>query len=145
MVIKEALRLFPPAPGFSRLCRSGDEVGGSRIPAGADVVVSPWATHRHPAFWEEPERFDPDRFAPERDVDRHRWAYLPFGGGPRACIGLHFSMLEMAIALAVLAQRFHVRPAPGTPELDSAGITLRPKRPVPIQLTDRIAGPCACS
>jgi cytochrome P450 len=137
MVIKEAMRLFPSAPGFTRRCETDDELGGYRIPAGANVLVSPWATHRHPAFWDQPERFDPNRFAPEREAERHRWAYFPFGGGPRACIGAHFSMLEMTIALAMLAQRFRLRAEPRRPRLDAAGITLRPAEPVPIQLTTR--------
>jgi hypothetical protein len=125
---------------IARLLGSPSAVQSSiryRIPAGANVVVSPWATHRHPAYWEDPERFDPDRFTAERNADRHRWSYFPFGGGPRACIGSHFATLETAIALAVLAQRFRVRADPGRPELDAAGLTLRPKRPVPIQLTHR--------
>ena len=135
MVIKEALRLFPPAPGFTRLCETGDQLGGYRIPAGVNVLVSPWATHRHPTFWAQPERFDPDRFAPEREAERHRWVYLPFGGGPRACIGSHVSMLEMTIVLAMLAQRFRLRAEPRRPRLDAAGITLRPAGPVPIHVT----------
>jgi cytochrome P450 len=132
MVIKEAMRLYPPAVGIGRRCRFGDEICGYRIPAGANVVISPWATHRHPEFWDDPEIFEPERFTPEREAERHRWAYLPFGGGPRACIGAHFSMLEMVIALAVLVQRFRFQTGPGRPKLDSAGITLRPQEAVPI-------------
>jgi cytochrome P450 len=68
------------------------------------VLLAPWVVHRHPQFWEEPERFDPERFTPEREKARHRYAWCPFGGGPRGCMGQHFSMLESVIALAVLVR-----------------------------------------
>jgi cytochrome P450 len=77
MAIKEAMRLYPPAPSWGRRAEAEDEIGGSRIPAGAHVVVSPWATHRHSAFWKDPEVFDPSRFAPEHEAARHRYAYFP--------------------------------------------------------------------
>jgi cytochrome P450 len=137
MAIKEAMRLYPPAPGFGRRAEAEDEIGGYRIPRGARVVVSPWATHRHAAFWEDPEAFDPSRFAPEREAARHRYAYFPFGAGPRACIGSHFALMEAVVALAVILQRFRLRAEPSRPVLDASGITLRPARPVPIGLAAR--------
>jgi cytochrome P450 len=100
-------------------------------------VVSQFATHRHPRFWENPEAFDPTRFTPERDHARHPHAYFPFGAGPRACIGSHFAMLEALIAIAVVLQRFRIHSDQKEVPLDTAGITLRPKGAVPIQLTAR--------
>jgi cytochrome P450 len=104
MVLKEAMRLYPPAWGIGRRVAGGDEIGGYAIPRGADVMVCPWVTHRHPDFWEAPERFDPERCTPAAEADRHRHAYFPFGAGPRACIGQYFSMLEAAILLAVIVR-----------------------------------------
>ena len=137
MVFKETMRLYPPGYALSRCATVDDVVGGYRIPAGSTVVLSQWATHRHPRFWVDPPRFDPERFSPEQEAERHRYAYFPFGRGPRACIGTHFAMLEGAIALAVLLQRFELQ-APQKPvEVDSIGATLRPKSGVPIRLTKR--------
>jgi cytochrome P450 len=136
MVLKEAMRLFPPAWATGRRTASGDEVGGFRVPPGADVVVSPWVTHRHPEFWEEPERFDPERFAPARDAARHRHAYFPFGAGPRACIGQYFAMLEGVIALAVLLREYDVESLAERVPL-APRITLHPAAPVPFRLRAR--------
>jgi cytochrome P450 len=137
MAIKEAMRLYPPAPGFGRRAEDEDEIAGCRIPRGARVVLSPWATHRHPAFWEDPEAFDPSRFVPKHEAARHRYAYFPFGAGPRACIGSHFALMEAIVALAVLMQRFRLRAARPRAPLDASGITLRPARPVLIELAPR--------
>jgi cytochrome P450 len=104
MAIKEAMRLYPPAYALGRLLNEDDEIGGYRIPAGSNVLVSQWATHRHPEFWPQPERFDPSRFSAEREAERHPYAYFPFGRGPRSCIGSHFAMLESVIAVAAVLQ-----------------------------------------
>ena len=136
MVLKEAMRLYPPAWGLGRRTVAGDSIDGFEIPPGSDVVVSAWVTHRHPAFWEDPERFDPERFAPEREAERHRHAYFPFGAGPRACIGQYFSMLEAVIALAVIAQRYELASATDRIPL-APRITLNPGAPVPCRLTPR--------
>ena len=117
--------------------RPSNEIGGYSIPAGSYVVVSQFATHRHPQFWDDAEAFDPARFTPERERARHPHAYFPFGGGPRACIGSHFAMLEATIAVAVLLQRFRIRSDQEDVPLDTEGITLRPKGAVPIQLAAR--------
>ena len=85
------MRLYPSAPLLGRRAVEEDQILGYRIPAGADVVVAPWVVHRHPDFWDQPHRFDPHRFVPEREKARHRYAWFPFGGGPRGCIGQHFS------------------------------------------------------
>jgi cytochrome P450 len=137
MAIKEAMRLYPPAFAIGRRAEVEREIGGYVIPACSHVVVSQFATHRHPEFWEDSEAFEPARFAPDREAARHRFAYFPFGGGPRACIGSQFAMLEATIAIAVLLQRFSVRSEHGPVALDTHGITLRPRGPVPIQLTPR--------
>ena len=137
MVLKEAMRLYPPVYALARRAEREDEIGGHRIPAGSLLVVSQWATHRHPGIWENPERFNPDRFTPAQEAARHRYAYFPFGGGPRACLGSHFAMQEAQIALAVLLQRYRIH-APLAPlPLDTTGITLRPKHAVPIELAPR--------
>jgi cytochrome P450 len=133
MVLKEAMRLYPPAYGFGRRTPTGDRIGPYDIEPGADIHVFPWVTHRHPRLWEEPERFDPERFSPERSAGRHPYAYIPFGGGPRACIGRHFSMLEATVALAGLVRAYELATpdaaVPVTPR-----ITLHPSGPVPCRL-----------
>ncbi|MGW4378268.1 cytochrome P450 [Kitasatospora sp. NPDC004531] len=135
-VLKEAMRLFPAAPSVGRRSVRASVVGGVEIPAGADVLIAPYVTHRHPDHWEDPERFDPDRFLPEREAARHRYAWYPFGGGPRACIGQHFSMLESVLALAVLLREFEVT-AVDTEVTLGQGITLEVRGPVRIRLTRR--------
>jgi cytochrome P450 len=137
MAIKEAMRLYPPAYALGRRSEAKTEIGGYVIPAGSNVLVSQYATHRHPQFWDDPERFDPARFTPEREEARHRYAYFPFGAGPRACIGSHFAMLEAVIAVAVLLQRCHVRSQLAEVPLDTQGITLRARGPVPLEVTAR--------
>ena len=137
MAIKEAMRLYPPAYALGRLSVTDNEIGGYLIPAGSFVAVSQFATHRHPRFWEDPETFDPARFTAEREAARHPYAYFAFGAGPRACIGSHFAMLEATIAVAQLLQRLRIRSGHERVPLDTQGITLRPKGPVPIQLAAR--------
>ncbi|TMD25828.1 MAG: cytochrome P450, partial [Chloroflexi bacterium] len=90
MVLEESMRLYPPAWAFARSAIDEDEIGGYLIPKGAYVLVFPATTHRHPDFWERPDVFDPERFEPSRAAGRHRFAYFPFGGGPRVCIGNQF-------------------------------------------------------
>lgn len=136
MVVKEAMRLYPAAYAIPRLTEEDDEIQGYAIPAGSVAVVSPWVTHRHPQFWEQPERFEPERFTPEREKARHRYAYFPFGGGPRACIGQYFSMLEAIIVTAMLARAFRLTSPTGPVPL-LPGITLRPKRAMPCTIQAR--------
>ncbi|MCV7350440.1 cytochrome P450 [Mycobacterium parmense] len=107
-VLHEALRLCPPAPAIGRSVLADIEVDGHRLPAGTFAVVAIWAMHRDPALWDNPLRFDPDRFSAERSKGRSRWQYLPFGGGPRACIGDHFAMLEATLALATIVRRARI-------------------------------------
>jgi cytochrome P450 len=102
-------------------------VGGYRIPAGGIVLVSPWVTHRHPALWENPEGFDPERFRPERAAALPRFAHFPFGGGPRQCIGNGFALLELTLVLATLARRLRLDLVPGRSPVPEPTITLRPR------------------
>ena len=103
-VLHEALRLCPPAAGTPRMLTKDVAVDGYRLEAGTMAVVSFYAMHRDPELWDRPLAFDPDRFLPERSQGRSRWQYLPFGGGPRSCIGDHFAMLEATLALATIVR-----------------------------------------
>ncbi len=103
-VLHEALRLCPPGAGTPRLLNKDLAVDGYRVEAGTIAVVSFYAMHRDPKLWDDPLTFDPDRFLPERSQGRSRWQYLPFGGGPRSCIGDHFAMLEATLALATIVR-----------------------------------------
>ncbi|MCZ2524927.1 cytochrome P450 [Streptomyces sp. HB2AG] len=136
MVLKEAMRLYPPAPVIGRRPVRDVEVCGHIVPAGANVFVAPWVTHRHPAYWEEPERFDPERFTPERESARPRYAWFPFGGGPRACIGQHFSMLESVLALATFLREYELESLDTDVPL-KPGITLVADGPARVRLTPR--------
>lgn len=127
MVIEEALRLYPPAWAFTRNAVADDEIGGYRIPAGSMILLCPYTTHRHPEFWENPEMFDPERFTPERSANRPRYAYFPFGGGPRQCIGNNFALMEAQLILATISQRYQLHlAADARVEFDPL-ITLRPR------------------
>ena len=136
-VIEEALRLYPPAWIFGRKAIAADEIGGYSIPANSIIVLSPYITHRHPAFWEHPEVFDPERFTPERSAGRPHFAYFPFGGGPRICIGNNFALMEMQLILATIAQRYKLRLVPGHPVEPEAFLSLRPRYGLPMTLHRR--------
>ena len=99
--------------------------------------MSPWVTHRNPTLWPDPERFDPERFRPELVKQRHKYAYLPFGGGPRICIGNGFALLEGRLVLATLAQKYRLRAEPGQHIVPQARITLRPNPGVMVRLEAR--------
>ena len=127
MVLDEAMRLYPPAAVIPRQANAADSIGGIRIGKNTRVLVSPYVTHRHEAFWADPATFEPERFAPEREAVRHRFAYLPFGGGPRACIGQHFALVEMHLALATLAQRYTLHLVPDRAVAAEMTTTLGPR------------------
>ena len=127
MVIQEALRLYPPAWGFSRVALADDRIGDYPLPAGSLVFIIPFVVHRRPELWPDPERFDPERFTPDRMAARPRFAYLPFGGGPRQCIGNQFASVEASLILAKIAERYQVRLTPGQRIAAEPLITLRPK------------------
>jgi cytochrome P450 len=115
-VIKEVLRLYPPAPFYIRDAIAEDKIGNYTTPA-VGVLLSPYYTHRHPDFWENPLQFDPDRWSPEREAKMHPYAYHPFAAGQRVCIGNNFSLLESHILLALLAKKYAPRLQPGfTPQ-----------------------------
>ena len=127
MVIEEAMRLYPPAHTLSRTAISADELLGQRIPAGATILIVPWLLHRRPSIWKDPNRFVPERFAPEQTASRHRFSYIPFGAGPRICIGMAFAMAEASLILATIAQRYRLRLVTGHPVEPQGLITLRPR------------------
>jgi cytochrome P450 len=126
-VIDESLRIYPPAWMFARQSIQPDEVGGHHIPGGAMVMLSPYITHRHPDFWKDPERFDPNRFMTDRIAGQHRMAYFPFGGGPRLCIGKDFALVEASLILAQMAQAFQFQLVPGRKVVPQPIATLRPR------------------
>ncbi|MET0405348.1 MAG: cytochrome P450 [Cystobacter sp.] len=136
-VFEEAMRLYPPIWAIPRVAEEEDVVGGYRIPKGDLVLLVPYVTHRHPDFWSEPERFEPTRFLPENSKQRPRWAYLPFGGGQRQCIGNSFAMMEAQFVLAMVAERFRLRGVDGQHVLADALVTLRPRGPMPMYATRR--------
>jgi cytochrome P450 len=123
-VLQEALRLYPPIWVMERRAIADDTIAGYHIPAGSSVIVCPYVTHRHPDFWDDAERFDPDRFLPER-AGRPAAAYLPFGAGPRHCVGSHFAMTEALVILAMVLQRYGLALVSGHPVEPLPGITLR--------------------
>jgi cytochrome P450 len=130
MVLAEAMRLYPPAWILGRRALEEYEVGGYKIPRGALVILSPYVMHRDPRFYPEPERFDPERWTPEAKAARPQFAYFPFGGGPRRCIGEGFAWMEGVLVVATLAQRWRLRLAPGQRIEPQTGVTLRPRRGV---------------
>jgi cytochrome P450 len=133
----EGMRLYPSAHITERLTLQPLTLAGHDLPARTLVAVSPWSTQRHPRFWPDPSEFDPERFLDEAAVKaRPRYAYFPFGGGPRSCVGEHFAMLEAVILLAALLRRYEVTSLTDRLEI-SPMITLRPKGAVPVLLTDR--------
>jgi cytochrome P450 len=137
MVLEESMRLYPPAHTMSREALAEDEIEGHRVAKGSVVSIVPWLIHRHRLLWDRPDVFDPQRFAPERVSERPRFAYIPFGGGPRICIGASFAMTEAMIILAMLGQRYRLRLAPGAVVEPVGLITLRPRHGLPVLLERR--------
>jgi cytochrome P450 len=141
MVFEETLRLYPPAHSISRRAVAADVIGGVTVPANSVITISPYVTHRNPELWPDPDRFDPERFAPDRAAARHRFAYLPFGGGPRICIGQGFAIAEAQVILASIAQSFRVKLVPGHKVEPRARVTLRPATGVLVTLEPRVPSP----
>lgn len=136
-VFDEALRLYPPAWLITRRAEAADQLNGYPIPAGALVVISPYVMHRHPTYWPDPTHFRPERFAPDEANKRPRYAYLPFGGGPRQCIGNTFALTEATLILATVGQQYRLALAPGYRlELEPL-VTLKPKGGLPMRLEKR--------
>lgn len=134
-VVQESLRLYPPAAFISRTARRADSLGGRRIEPGDTVMLPIYALHRHHLLWENPDAFDPERFAP--GVERDRFSFLPFGGGPRICIGASFALQEAAIILATLLARFDFALVPGRVPVPRMILTLRPEGGVWLRATPR--------
>jgi cytochrome P450 len=138
MVIDEAMRLYPPAPMLTgRVAREADEICGQPIPKGTEIAVLPWVVHRHRMLWDDPDHFDPDRFSKARSMTRPRFAYMPFGGGPRICIGAQLALTEVSLLVATLAQRYRLKLVPRQ-DIDLLHrVTLRPRAGIRMQLERR--------
>jgi cytochrome P450 len=137
-VLLESMRMYPPIFVLMRYALEDDLMGEYRVPAGSNVVLCAYVTHRHPDFWDNPEGFDPDRFLPERAAGIHRMAYFPFSGGPRKCIGNTMAMLQMPIILAMATQRFRLNLVPGQKVIPEPAISLRPQDPL-LMTIERVA------
>lgn len=137
MVLQESMRLYPAVWLLPRKALAADEIGGYRVPAGADVVLCPYTLHRHPDFWEDPDRFDPERFAKGRSAGRHRYSYIPFGAGPRVCVGSSLGMLEATVVLAVLLRRLRLTVAPDHRVRAEPMLTLRVRTGLPMTVAPR--------
>jgi len=133
-VLKEAMRLYPPAPVLTRIANEPTELGGKQLDAGSLIVMPIFAIHRHRRLWQDPDRFEPERFAPEREQTYSRYQFMPFGAGPRICIGASFAMIEATAMLAtfVRAARFEV-PAGHNP-VPISRVTLRPSGGMPLKV-----------
>jgi len=142
-VIKESMRLYPPAWSLARTVVKDFDIAGYRIPAGANVVMSTWIMHHDPRYFPDPYRFEPDRWLSEQSQKLPRFAYFPFGGGPRRCIGNSFAMMEATLLLATIAQRFQFRAVEGHPVVAIPSFTLRPKHGIKmtIQAQSHTQGP----
>jgi enediyne biosynthesis protein E7 len=125
MVVEEAMRLYPPVWMLSRIAQEPDEIGGYPVPAGADVVICPYTMHRHPGLWPDPERFDPERFDPDRPSGRARYAYIPFGAGPRFCVGNNLGMMEATFVIAMVMRELRLELVPGYPVVAEPMLSLR--------------------
>jgi cytochrome P450 len=139
MVIKESMRLFPPAWGIGRRALRAMDIRGYRIPKGTNVFILQWLTHRDARFYPDPLRFDPERWRgdPIRSGELPRFAYFPFGGGPRVCIGAGFAMMEATLLLASIAQRYRFALLPDPPVVPFFSVTLRPKHGIPVRVEAR--------
>jgi unspecific monooxygenase len=135
-VVQEALRLYPPAFTIVRLAKHADDAGGIQVPAGAIVFIAPWALHRHRRLWSQPEVFDPARFLPGVPVP-DRFAYLPFGIGPRVCIGAQFALTEATLVLAAMIKAFHIERADDQPVMPVGIVTTQPDHPPLFRLQPR--------
>jgi cytochrome P450 len=143
MVVEETLRLYPPVWMLPRRALHEDIVGGYRIRAGCDVLISVYSMHRHPAFWPDPDRFRPERFRDDEPAIRASGAYLPFGSGPRACIGSQMGLLEAVLILASAVGRFDFEPCGRSRPEPVGGLSLRPRDGLRLRAFARIKGPPA--
>jgi cytochrome P450 len=138
MVLDESMRLYPPAHTLDRQAIRDDRIGKHRIPAGSVVLIVPWLLHRKTALWGDPNRFDPERFSAERSAHRHRFAYIPFGAGPRICIGAAFATQEEVVMLAMIVGQYRLQLKPGHNVQPQGLITLRPRNGMPMVIQSRL-------
>jgi cytochrome P450 len=138
MVIEESMRLYPPVHTIAREALGDDTLVGRHVPKGSNVLIAPWVLHRHRQLWDNPGRFDPERFSPEQSAARARYSYLPFGGGRRICIGAAFAMAEATVLLATIAPRYRLRLVPAHPVEPQGLITLRPRSGMMMTLTPQM-------
>ncbi len=138
-VVEEAMRLYPPIAAISRVAIGPDEIAGTPIPPGTMVIVAPYVVHRHRLLWKRPDNFEPDRFLGNSGEPVHRYAYLPFGAGPRICLGAAFALQEATLVLSSIMRNFELRLAPGFEVEPMLRITLRPKGGLPMVLRRRKA------
>src|SRR5258707_8971850 len=136
-VVTEAMRLYPPAWIVGRRAIAEYQLGDYVVPPRSILVMSPYIMHRDPRFYADPERFDPDRWTPEFRAALPRFAYFPFGGGPRQCIGESFAWMELVLLVATIAQRWRFDLVPGHPVVPQAAVTLRPKHGMKMTATAR--------
>jgi cytochrome P450 len=136
-VFKETLRIYPPVPILPRHVEEDDVLGEYLIKGDSEVFFSPYLLHRHPDFWEKPEVFDPERFERANERKQHSFAYLPFGGGPRLCMGNNFAMMEAVFIIAMTAQRFRLNLLPNAKLEPLVTLTTRPKGGVEVRLERR--------
>lgn len=137
-VLEEAMRLYPPAPVLGRMAREGIDIGGHRLQPGTMVVIPIWAIHRHRRLWDEPDAFDPTRFSPDRRAGYARAQYMPFGFGPRLCIGMSFAMLEGVALLATFVRDARFSCDPGLAPEPVSRVTLRPRHGMPLDVVMRV-------
>ena len=140
-VVKEAMRLYPPAWAIVRNSLKDSDLGGYRVPAGATVMMSQWVMHRDPRYYDQPEQFNPDRWLEGRAKGASKFTYFPFGGGPRTCIGASFATMEGVLVLAAIAQSYQVRVVQDCPVEPLPTTTLRPRRGIKVVLTRRVENP----
>ncbi|MFC8763339.1 cytochrome P450 [Streptomyces sp. NPDC057193] len=131
-VVQEAMRLYPPVWILPRIAQAADEVGGFAVSAGADVLVCPYTMHRHPDLWDDPERFDPGRFDPSRVANRPRYAYIPFGAGPRFCVGSNLGMMEAVFVTALVTRDLDLAVVPGHKGIAEPMMSLRMRGGLPM-------------
>ncbi|MFJ2032020.1 cytochrome P450 [Streptosporangium sp. NPDC087985] len=142
MVLQELLRLYPAGWLFPRMVMEDSEIGGVRIKAGSEVLITPYATHRLDEFWERPLEFDPERFAPEKQERRHKYAYFPFGGGPHQCLGQHLFYVQAPLTVAAIMSRFRLTvrtPGPFVPS-PAASLRLKQRIELDVAFADRAQG-----
>lgn len=132
MVIEEVMRLYPPVWTLPRRSVGEDDIDGWHVPAGTYVMITPYLLHRHPGYWDRPTQFDPDRFDPDKAGGRNRYSYIPFGAGPRFCVGNNLGMMEATIVLATVARELRLKNVPGYQAVAEPMLTLRMRDGLPM-------------